>query len=796
MPEIFTPYSKTILELFGGSVYYQIPSYQRPYSWKSEQVEALWKDIFDSFEENEDEYFLGSVIMTRTRDNKYYDVVDGQQRMTTLMILFCSLRDLYYANLSDSKRRNLVLGRIKNLETDAERLQLRTQNQHQNKFEQEILQKIDFTKNWTSSELDTNNFLNAAHIFKEKIVSLLDSNPSKLEGFTNYLLERVRVITIECSDQSSAIKLFQVLNSRGMDLTSADLIKSYLMSRLKVDDIPIFESDWIRIESKAKELGETINDLLTYYEYYLLGTNPKRSLHKELEICFKSRDPKEVIYEFNKLIDYFYDIDSENSKLVYSLMYLRHDVYWKSILITAKMESWSNEDIISLEKMLRKFYYLYWIAEYTTSKTKQTSFNIITAIKNKQTIQQIVNELETKIKDDQVIGRALANLRGNIYGYSWCKPLLMLIEYQQTDNTSFTYMDLDKFVHVEHILPQGYDKISYWNKLFPQGVADEYVDTLGNLTLLSGKKNIEASNKPFPEKLHVYKGKGIDGATGYRITQDIFDSVGADPNWTVERIYDRCNWLLREIGKLLEIDPYQEIFIEDEEEITESAQELYDSLHKKILGLGSDVKFEPKKYYVAFKRKTNFLTAELQRNKIKVWFDYDKSLLDDSRGIIRDVSEIGHHGTGDLEIELTSLDDIEYTLPFIKKAYEQNETLSESDGKETVYDESHILDMSSNRQMHELLYEFRRALKNITVFTEKINRNYVGFKNSTNNFAVFRLRNKFCYISVQDVGTNPDPSDTNLEYYEKYRELYIKIATKDDIEKYLPLVKLSAKYKV
>ena len=384
MGEIFIPLSKTVKELFDGNNYYQVPSYQRPYRWKTENVEELWEDLTNAIENDDEEYFLGSIILTKNKSNKYLDVIDGQQRLTTLTILFCVLRDIYYNQIEDKKTKNTILGRIKSLETDNERLRFKTQSQKQNSFEQEILKEINFNKKRNKSEIQSDSFLNTAYLFKDKIETLLDEDPKKIEEFTDYVLDKVRIITIECTTQSLAIKLFQVLNIRGMDLTPADLIKSYLMSKLKEDDWDSFEHTWTEIETLSNELGENLTELFTYYEYYLLASNPKRALYVELEKQFKNRDAKEIIYEFKKLISYFVEIDTENSKIIHGLNYLRHDVFWKSILLSAKMENWEQQDFNQLASLLRKFYYLYWIAGYTTTKTKQTSFNVISWIKSKK----------------------------------------------------------------------------------------------------------------------------------------------------------------------------------------------------------------------------------------------------------------------------------------------------------------------------------------------------------------------------------------------------------------------------
>ena len=101
--DIFTPASLTIKQLFNNSdSLYQIPRYQRPYKWADEQVDKLWDDLTEAYENKTESYFLGSVITAAPQDtSSYLDIVDGQQRITTLMILFAVVRDLY-TNLNRS----------------------------------------------------------------------------------------------------------------------------------------------------------------------------------------------------------------------------------------------------------------------------------------------------------------------------------------------------------------------------------------------------------------------------------------------------------------------------------------------------------------------------------------------------------------------------------------------------------------------------------------------------------------------------------------------------------------------
>ncbi|WP_415793663.1 DUF262 domain-containing protein, partial [Flavobacterium saliperosum] len=147
MEEPFKPLSLSIKELFGNAdSLYKIPVYQRPYKWESEQVEQLWDDIIEAFDNEEENYFLGSIITAKPRDNErsaYVDVVDGQQRLTTLMIMFCVIRDLFPKINEEFDDPHLVgIDEIKasiSLHGKSDRLKLYTHAQHNSDFEKYIL---------------------------------------------------------------------------------------------------------------------------------------------------------------------------------------------------------------------------------------------------------------------------------------------------------------------------------------------------------------------------------------------------------------------------------------------------------------------------------------------------------------------------------------------------------------------------------------------------------------------------------------------------------------------------------
>ncbi len=582
--DIFTPSSLTVKQLFNNSdSLYQIPRYQRPYKWGDEQIDKLWDDLTEAYENQTESYFLGSVITAAPKDaSSYLDIVDGQQRITTLMILFAVVRDLYKnlnrnpanpdpSNITSKTIRSSILA-----DDEFNRLKLYTHIQHQTDFETLII-NADTTliekpkkKQIESDEEPRYKFLNTASMFNEKLSAKGEEYVSK---FINYLFNNVRLIRIDCTSKEFAIKLFQVLNDRGLDLTNADLIKSYLIQKIEEEfknDANLrtikenhFMQEWVSTEQIIKKFDDSLNDVFILYEYHLLGSNPKKSLYDELAAKFKNEKSLDIIKDFKKFVEnynkHLWDADDSD---IFALWYLRWNFYWKSILLTAYHTGYS--EIPKLTAALKKFYYIYWIAGKTLTAIKQTSFNLIGYVKEQKPIAEIEAILQKKIDDDKIIGTTISALNNSIYSEAWCKPLFCLLEYNATDKSKLTWIPLAKDLHLEHIVPTKHENFQEWGHITDE-IFEYWGNSGANLTLLGGSKNIEASDNPFKDKINVYKGKGLyqnknTKVTGYNITQKIvtdFDNKKYNEEWNEDAILDRWEWFCKEVSEVLQIDTSQ-----------------------------------------------------------------------------------------------------------------------------------------------------------------------------------------------------------------------------------------------
>jgi uncharacterized protein with ParB-like and HNH nuclease domain len=579
--DIFTPASLTVKQLFNNSdSLYQIPRYQRPYKWADEQIDKLWDDLTEAYENQTESYFLGSVITAAPKDaSSYLDIVDGQQRITTLMILFAVVRDLFPSinrtpaspdpsNITSKTIKSSILA-----DDEFNRLKLYTHINHQTDFENLIINanttKIvrPKKKEIESDEEPRFKFLNTAAMFNEKLTIKGEDYVGK---FMNYLFNNVRLIRIDCTSKEFAIKLFQVLNDRGLDLTNADLIKSFLIQKIEEeyksdDDLRTlkenhFMQEWVSTEQIIKKFDDSLNDVLILYEYHLLGSNPKKSLYDELVAQFKSKNSIDIIKDFKKFVlNYDVHLWEANNSDVFSLWYLRWNFYWKSILLTAYHTNYP--DIPKLTAELKRFYYIYWIAGKTLTAIKQTSFNLIGYVKDGKPVSEIGAILQKKMDDDKIIAPAIQALNNNLYSEPWGKPLFCLLEYNATDKSKLAWIPLAKDLHLEHIVPSKHKNFAEWNHINDE-MFEYWGNSGANLTLLGGSKNIEASDNPFKDKINVYKGKGLyenknTKVTAFNITQHIvkdFDSKKYNEEWNEDAIRGRWEWFCKEIAEMLQID--------------------------------------------------------------------------------------------------------------------------------------------------------------------------------------------------------------------------------------------------
>lgn len=534
--------------------FYQIPDYQRPYSWDKDNVSDLISDLVTSYINNiEENYFCGSLVLVQG-DKGRLDIIDGQQRVTTFTILACVIRDLYYDILDEKQKDYIKLSIQDKYENTKRKLKFLTNDKYQLDFEETVLKKINFVSNKNDYEKDfpKNRYLQNAHFIRDNIKENFVNFNIDVNKFVIWLYEKVVLTTILCPNADSAIRIFNVLNDRGMPLSPIDILKSSLMQRiLNEEDKNTFKVSWEAIITKLEFDDIAFEDMLNSYLYYKLGDNPSVRIDTELMDIFKKENklenPLEIISEIKKFSDSYIEILTLKNKYIFCLKYLKHRIYWTSILASAKFVKYKDFD--KLIKYLMAYYYQNWIAGKTVANIKQTSFNIIKSIKKDDNIDEIIKLMQENLKKYETTNMFENELNiNNHYERNWAKPLLILVEYFWTDsqNEQQSFIPLSSKLHLEHILPQTTNE--FWNNIFTIEQREIWTNSLANLVLLSLRKNIQAQNYDFNSKKEAYFNND-NVATSFHTTRDIKEIC----EWNEKELKLRKDKLVNKINEIINI---------------------------------------------------------------------------------------------------------------------------------------------------------------------------------------------------------------------------------------------------
>ncbi len=519
--------------------YYQIPIYQRPYQWTEENCKKLLDDLLSSYEYyKKSDYFCGSLVLiaidTDSETNATtYDVVDGQQRLSTFILLAKVLATLYNNEVLNNKTSRDFLEKSLG-DTDGEKRKRLTFNTIGLNAKDDFQDALDFfddldaSKGKNSKSNDPskgkNNYLKNAICLKNYLEKKEIEN---INAFIKWLYLKVTFIKTTCPNINMALRIFSVLNARGLPLHAIDVFKVELLKKLaNKKDQEEFVSRWNALRQKCskneskfpkrKENKREKNAAEILFSWYLTYLNPVTSgknMEERLADQFErlNKPPLEYLKGVEDFYNAYCEVLEMQDRHAHLLSYLASD-FWRVILCTSILHHYSDQDIEALKELLVKFYYQNWVAEQTEPK-KQTNCNIIKALKEKQSVENIASIVKEYLDDDN--NKITQNFREklkddhlyekhkNASKNSWLRPILILVEYFISDDPRPKRIEKNDF-HVEHILPQKPDLSSQWMKDFSEEERGLYTHSLANLTLLGGTKNAQASNLDFKEKKEIY----------------------------------------------------------------------------------------------------------------------------------------------------------------------------------------------------------------------------------------------------------------------------------------------------
>lgn len=507
---------------------YVIKAYQRPYSWEKEQREDYWNDLEDLFSGETDQHFFGSILVINKQTGSVIDreLVDGQQRVTTTMILFCAIRDLLQSKQIALETAIYIDQNILNVGIPPKQVSRLVLQGNDNGFfvnhilpvKKELdLEKIkrNFPKGIATTKSEK-KLRDCYLFFIEQIWAYCKGKPEALGFFAenvDKMLSNVWFIDVVAENLESAYSIFGAMNNRGLPLSAADLIKNALLEKIagnNQDKQETFNQQWVDLNDT---LGES-SDLTTFIRHWWI-TRTKEKVTKdklfrllEASINESPSAPQEMLksildssVHYNQLLEPERDHVKSYEAFVAlkTIADLRASLSYP-LLLQAKIHLPDHlfEDIcIKIESLTVRYSTICKKASKNLDNMFQKTANLIGA-KKEAAYDEILAELRAVMPDDETVTKEFSDdtPTKNID--------VILRRLALTSSDSEIQIGKGKDVHIEHILPQTLKK--EWKEILDDNGKDAEIYTYkwGNLTLLSGKKNTTIQNSIFEKKCEFY----------------------------------------------------------------------------------------------------------------------------------------------------------------------------------------------------------------------------------------------------------------------------------------------------
>jgi uncharacterized protein with ParB-like and HNH nuclease domain len=546
-----------LYKVFSDDFLFTIPSVQRPYSWTSDEAGELIDDLLDYIEHQsitedniprvEEPYFLGSIVLVKKERNQS-EVLDGQQRLTTLTILLAVLRD--YLGDEYAKNIKVMIAQEGNrlLQTkDQYRIELRRRDQS---FFQQYIQEHGAT---SKIKVDTVTKTDSQKCIRENalyfISRLNNLDPSVVRALPGVIAGLCYIVVVSTPNFDSAFRIFTVLNDRGLDLMASDIIKARA-----IGEVPEIEQDDYTIKWEEVEVAlgrDRFNKLFEHIRMIIQKRKGGANLKDEYVDIFSKKNGKHFIDDFLipfseiylKLVDYqtYYHNNPQRMKLL-SLMNRIDNADWITVAMyyiryhDERVEEFLNrlETFAATSMILRRNYN--WRMSKYSAILKEMDRGI-DVFSETSTLELSDGDRSEVI--DQLIGDVYSNIKDTAKRYILLRLDSLLTKGQPYYNHSV--------ITVEHVLPQTPKDGSEWLENFER--PEEYVHKLGNLVLLTRSKNSQAKNYDFQKKKTAYF-QSSSGVTSFALTSQVVQMT----EWTPAVIEKRQIQLVQLLTKAWELD--------------------------------------------------------------------------------------------------------------------------------------------------------------------------------------------------------------------------------------------------
>lgn len=551
--DLFKAEERTVREILGKKeTRFKIPRNQRDYVWEENQWKEFWIDINDclEFDKNEiinKEYFIGSCVLSKER-NKIENIVDGQQRLTTITIILSALYDVL-SELKQDKLLNGIYSYLYKKNDDGEEF-FTIQNESIDPYYSEMIlykgEKKEALKPIQEQEKRIQKCFDFFYkSINEKYNEFKSAKGIKyLTAFRTQLLD-LKLIEISVSSVIDGYTIFEILNAKGKQLEVGDRMKNWILKKLPKE----FPSDqakikWDSIRSNIEQVSKSENNFSTFINHYWISSYEKLKDDDEIYHYFKVNVPKENMENF--LLDleenskYYVDITlSEKNQLTDELNFILTSLkLFRTSQVRPMMMSLfhnyydqkiSEKDLTKYLRRIENFHFIYSaICSTPANKIEKIYHHYSPLVKrgfSKKLINEFFSELEAKKPDLQMFKKGVMSkgfssknidLKNN---RALVNYMLQRIEYYKQNSKEFIIKDIS----IEHIAPDDGSEIN---------------SLLGNLLPLTAKSNQNCGDQPFVEKIIKYKN------SNFKTVKDFITYNGNKPKWNAAEIKKRTASLI------------------------------------------------------------------------------------------------------------------------------------------------------------------------------------------------------------------------------------------------------------
>ena len=683
----------SIYQLLNGQYQYIIPVYQRKYSWLAEvQCARLWKDIVNMVKQKKQHHFVGSIVSVAEKYSlmgvQKRLIIDGQQRMTTLSILMIALRDYLVeqgAGEEVEENFNMVLKNPSRKGDDAYKMLLTD-------TDRDIIIKL-VDKLPIGEDEDSKIYTNYLY-FKQKVAEGVLTPDEIYESISK--LDIVGIVLDRAQGDDPQL-IFESLNSTGMDLSKSDLIRNYILMGLDNDEQKsIYNNYWkpfekyFPIQDGTDRMDRFFRDYLTMKKGAFIKFDTIYDAFKDFAENSEFSEQEELAEDIMLYGDLYTNITSEEKKLPSSqqmlksifeeIRLLRMEVAYPFLL---KVYHDYIKEMIDIEEFARilKLTIGYVVRRAVCEIPTNSMNKTFATLKNEIRANDYLNSVEAaffyldtykRFPDDKEFKECLC--KRNMYSIRISKYMYVKLENEGNKET----IPYEGYT-IEHILPQNKNMRQEWKTALGEKyeeVQAQYINNLGNLTLT--RYNSEMGDKPFSEKLEVYKESAMHMLNKYVVQQTTWNKETIEERagrlaecackaWTYPTIDEEVKKRYQKVD-----EPIQKVYDLNQYDFSNGLVEiLFQKLHEAILKVEPKTKVEYKKLYIAYKLKTNFVDIVVQKSRLRLAINLDFDEVYDPSGICRDVTGLGRWGNGDVEIGFDSLSMLDSVMEIIKQAIEK-----------------------------------------------------------------------------------------------------------------------------